>query len=133
MDHKDHLEKLQEQIDLIIGTKSTLKRRKKNTEDIQREMFVNTIPLIEHIVLRGSMLHNDYGIDVVKFEDPYFQIIDSLIYLNFGREAGDIIMFYIYERKNPDGTINDLIDKDGNSVVLNGVEDLWELIKKIKK
>jgi hypothetical protein len=133
MDPKDHLEKLQEQIDLIIGTKSTLKRRKKNADDVQREIFINTIPLIEHISLRGSMLHDDYGIDIVKFEDPYFQIIDSLIYLNFGEEASELIMFYIYDRKNIDGTINDLVDKDGNIVTLNNAGDLWELIKKLKK
>ncbi len=133
MDPKDHLEKLQEQIDLIIGTKSTLKRRKKNADDVQREIFINTIPLIEHISLRGSMLHGDYGIDIVKFEDPYFQIIDSLIYLNFGEEASELIMFYIYDRKNIDGTINDLVDKDGNIVTLNNAGDLWELIKKLKK
>jgi hypothetical protein len=79
------------------------------------------------------MLHDDYGIDIVKFEDPYFQIIDSLIYLNFGEEASELIMFYIYDRKNIDGTINDLVDKDGNIVTLNNAGDLWELIKKLKK
>lgn len=85
------------------------------------------------MALRGSMLHDDYGIDIVKFEDPYFQIIDSLIYLNFGKEKGDLIMFYIYDRKNPDGTVNELVDKKGNAVILNTVEDLWELVKNSKK
>ena len=129
MEQNDHIERLQEQINLIIGTESTLKRRKKNADDIQREIFLNTIPLLEHIVDRGAMLSSDYGIDMIKYEEPLFKIIDSLIYLHFGKEAGDLIMFYVYERVNPDGTINPLEDGEGNIVPLERLEDLWELVK----
>jgi hypothetical protein len=131
MDQKDHIRVLQEQIDLIIGAESHLKRRKKTNEDVQREIFINTIPLIEHIVQRSTMLTMDYGINMVKYDDPYFQIIDSLIYLHFGKDAGELVMFYIYDRFNPDGTVNSLIDKDDNAIILEDVEDLWELVKNI--
>jgi hypothetical protein len=77
------------------------------------------------------MLEADYGISTSKFNEPLFQIIDGLIYLHFGKEAGDVIMFYIYERVNPDGTINDLIGVDDVVVPLNRIEDLWELVKRI--
>jgi hypothetical protein len=131
MDQKDYIEKLQEQINLIIGAKSTLKRRKKNSEDAQREIFLNTIPLLEHIVNRGAMLEGDYGINMIKYDEPFFQIIDGLIYLHFGKEAGEIIMFYIYERTNPDGSVNTLLDNQDNVVPLDRIEDLWELVKHI--
>lgn len=131
MDQKGHIEQLQKQIDLIIGTESTLKRRKKTTEDVQREIFINTIPLIEHIVQRSTMLNMDYGIDMMKYDDTYFQIIDSLIYLHFGKDAGELIMFYIYDRNNTDGTTNTLVDKDNNPVILEDVSDLWILVKQI--
>lgn len=123
---------MQEQINQIIGASSTLKRRKKTNEDTQKEIFINTIPLLEHIVNRGSMLFADYGIDLAKHDEPFFQIIDSLIYLHFGKEAGELIMFYIYERTNPDGTINPLIDDDDKIVPLDRIEDLWELVKQIR-
>jgi hypothetical protein len=42
-------------------------------------------------------------------------------------------MFYLYERVNPDGTINDILDEDNNPIPLAGIEDLWELIKQLKK
>jgi len=131
MDHKEYLEKLQHQIDQIIGIESTLKRRKKTSEDTQREIFLKIIPLLEHIVNRDVMLEADYGISTSKFNEPLFQIIDGLIYLHFGKEAGDVIMFYIYERVNPDGTINDLMGVDDVVVPLNRIEDLWELVKRI--
>jgi hypothetical protein len=132
MDQKNYIEKLQDQINQIIGASSTLKRRKKTNEDTQKEIFINTIPLLEHIINRGSMLFADYGIDLAKHDEPFFQIIDSLIYLHFGKEAGELIMFYIYERTNPDGTINPLIDDDDKIVPLDRIEDLWELVKQIR-
>ena len=129
MDQQEYIEKLQEQINLIIGTKSTLKRRKKTDEDTQRDLFINTIPLLEHVANRGTMMFADYGMDLSSYDEPYFKIIDSLLYLHFGKEAGDIIMFYVYERTNPDGTINYLTDNSGNVVPLEKIEDLWELVK----
>jgi hypothetical protein len=77
------------------------------------------------------MLNMDYGIDMMKYDDTYFQIIDSLIYLHFGKDAGELIMFYIYDRNNTDGTTNTLVDKDNNPVILEDVNDLWILIKQI--
>jgi hypothetical protein len=133
MNQKDYIEKLQEQINLIIGVKSTLKRRKKTEVDTQREVFINTIPLLEHIINRGPMLDADYGVNMARYDEPFFQIIDSLIYLHFGKEASELIMFYLYERVNPDGTINDILDENNNPVPLTSVEDLWELIKQLKK
>lgn len=133
MDEKEYIEKLQDQINQIIGAKSTLKRRKKTTEDAQREMFITTIPLLAHIVNRGPMMNADYGIDMGKYDEPFLQIIDSLIFMHFGKDAGELIMFYIYERTNPDGTINPLYDEEDNPIPLERIEDLWELIKRVKK
>jgi hypothetical protein len=79
------------------------------------------------------MLDADYGVNTARYDEPFFQIIDSLIYLHFGKEASELIMFYLYERVNPDGTINDILDENNNPVPLEGVEDLWELIKQLKK
>jgi hypothetical protein len=132
MEHKEYLEKLQQQIDQIIGIESSLKRRKKTDEDTQREIFLKVIPLIEHIVHREAMLDADYGIITDKYNEPFFQIIDGLLYLHFGKEAGDLIMFYIYERSNPDGSFNELEDENGNIVPLNRIEDLWELTKRLR-
>lgn len=132
MEQKDYLEKLQEQINQIIGTESTLKRRKKNREDNQREIFLNVIPLLEHIVNRGIMLDMDYGINSSKYDELFFQVIDSLIYLNFHKEAADVIMFYLYDRINPDGSTNPLSDANGDEVKLDNAEDLWDIVKQIE-
>ena len=78
------------------------------------------------------MLSADYGIDMSKYDESFFKIIDSLIYLHFGKEAGDLIMFYIYDRVNPDGTMNELMDENNQIIQINKIEDLWELVKSLK-
>jgi hypothetical protein len=132
MEPKDYLEQLQEQINQIIGTESTLKRRKKTREDNQREIFISVIPLLEHVVNRETMLEMDYGISMSRYNELFFQVIDGFIYMTFHKEAADVIMFYLYDRLNPDGSINELLDINGDEVVLENVDDLWDLVKQIE-
>jgi|688.fasta_scaffold324427_2 hypothetical protein len=132
MEPNDYIEHLQEQINQIIGVKSTLKRRRKNREDIQRNIFLNVIPLLEHAINRGTILESDFNIDVTKYEELFYQIIDSLIYLHFDPKAAEVILFYLYERFNPDGTSNSVLDANGNEVMLETTEDLWNLVQFIE-
>ena len=67
MEPNDYIEHLQEQINQIIGVKSTLKRRRKNREDIQRTIFLNVIPLLEHAINRGTILESDSTIERIIF------------------------------------------------------------------
>ena len=131
MESKDHLERLQEQINQLIGTESTLKRRKRTKEDAQKELFLTIIPLIEHVLERNIILDNDYGVNNAKYDEPFFKIIDSLIYLHFDTDAADLIMFYIYDRVNPDGSLNALIDSEGTEVFLETPIELWHLVKQV--
>jgi hypothetical protein len=132
MEPDDYIKHLQEQINQIIGVKSTLKHRRKNREDIQRNIFLNVIPLLEHVINRGIILENDFNIDVTKYEELFYQIIDSLIYLHFDPKAAEVILFYLYERFNPDGTANPVLDANGNEVMLETTEDLWNLVQFIE-
>jgi len=132
MEPNDYIEHLQEQINQIIGVKSTLKRRRKSREDIQRNIFLNVIPLLEHVINRGVMLEGDFGINTTKYDELFYQIIDSLIYLHFDPKAAEVILFYLYERYNPDGTVNSILDANGNEVMLETTEDLWNLVQFIE-
>jgi hypothetical protein len=131
MEEQDPLKKLQDQMKKLIGTESTVKRRKKTKEETQREVFLTTIPLLEHILNRGIMLESDYGFNTVMYDEPFYQIIDSLIYMHFDEDAADLIMFYLYERVNPDGTFNFVTDINGDEFSLENAEDLWILVQQI--
>ena len=51
--------------------------------------------------------------------------------MHFDEDAADLIMFYLYERINPDGTLNSVTDINGDEVPLENAEDLWILVQQI--
>ena len=127
--NEQHADGIKKSIDEIIGVDTFLKRKKKTETDQKRERFIKIIQTLEEIEVRGMILGNDIQLDFSSYDDKFYSVIDNLFFLHFGKEACELIFFYIYERLNPDGTANDVEDMDGNVIPLKSPEDLWELVK----
>jgi len=127
--NEQHADGIKKSIDEIIGVDTFLKRKKKTETDQNRERFIKIIQTLEEIEVRGMILGNDIQLDFSSYDDKFYSVIDNLFFLHFGKEACELIFFYIYERLNPDGTANDVEDMDGNIIPLKTPEDLWELVK----
>jgi len=119
-------------IEDIIGSDTVLKRKKKTEEDINRESFEKIILLMDEIQVRDVLMVADLGLDYSKYNEKFYEVIDRMFGLYFGAEAAEIIFFYIYERINPDGSVNELADENNNPVSLNSPTDLWYLVNHIK-
>lgn len=129
---EEHTQGIKTSIESIIGTDTVLRRKKKTEEDINRETFEKIMLTMEEIQARGNILSMDLKIDLYSYDEKFYEVIDRLFTLHFGREAAEIIFFYIYERQNPDGTINSLADMDGNPIPLENVTDLWLVVNHLK-
>ena len=127
--NEQHADGIKKSIDEIIGVDTFLKRKKKTEDDQQREKFIKIIQTLEEIEVRGMILGNDLALDFSSYDEKFYSVIDNLFYLHFGKEACELIFFYIYERLNPDGTADEVVDMDGNAIPLTSPEDLWELVK----
>jgi hypothetical protein len=51
--------------------------------------------------------------------------------MNFGKQCAEVIAFYLYDRLNPDGTMNSLIVNDKEDLFLNNPYELWNLLCQI--
>jgi hypothetical protein len=129
MDNEQHADGIKKSIDEIIGVDTFLKRKKKTEDSDKRERFIKIIQTLEEIEVRGMILGNDLTLDFSSYDEKFYSVIDNLFYLHFGKEACELIFFYIYERLNPDGTANEVEDLEGNAIPLTSPEDLWELVK----
>lgn len=127
--NEQHADGIKKSIDEIIGVDTFLKRKKKTEDSDKRERFIKIIQSLEEIEVRGMILGNDLQLDFTSYDEKFYSVIDNLFYLHFGKEACELIFFYIYERLNPDGTANEVEDLEGNAIPLSSPEDLWELIK----
>jgi hypothetical protein len=129
---EEHTQGIKTSIESIIGSDTVLKRKKKNESDINKESFEKIILTMEEVQVRSTLLHAEFKMDMFDYEEKFYEVIDRLFTLHFGREAAEVIFFYVYERMNPDGTINQLADADGNPIQLESPSDLWELVNYMK-
>lgn len=132
MENNEHAEGIKQSVDDIIGANTSLRRKKKTEDDNQRERFEKIIRTLEEIEVRGMIIANDLKVDFTTYDEKFYDVVDTLLLMHFGKEASEIIFFYLYERVNPDGTINQLVDTNNNYVTLNSPTDLWELVKVIQ-
>jgi len=129
---EEHTQGIKQSIESIIGTDTTLRRKRKTEEDLNRESFEKIMLLMDEIQVRSALLHSELGLDYSNYDEKFYEIIDRMFALNFGKEAAEIIFFYVYERINPDGTINELLDQNNEVIPINSPSDLWYLINHIK-
>lgn len=118
-------------IEQILGTDTILKRKRKNKNDKLKVLFNYIINGLEALDTRTALLQEDWAMDLTKYDEPFYGVIDSLIELHFGKESMDLIHFYVYDRINPDGSPNIISDSKGNIIPLNNPDDLWILIENI--
>ena len=130
--NEEHVNGVKKSIDDILGTDTFLKRKKKSEDDINRERFEKIINTLEEIEVRGMLLGSDLQLDFTSYDEKFYLVIDSLFHLHFGKEASELIFFYLYERTNPDGTTNGLQNEEGEVIELTSPTDLWYLLKAIQ-
>lgn len=132
MENEKHAQGVKTTLEEMIGTDLSLKRKKKNETDLNRELFEKTIIALERANVRTAIVGAEFDIDLSKYDELFYEVIDNLVKINYGKEAAELIFFYIYERLNPDGSINELRDQNNIPVILNNPTELWGLVNAIK-
>jgi hypothetical protein len=127
-----HAQGVKTTLETMIGTDLSLKRKKKSEHDLNRELFEKIIIALERANIRTALAGAEFDIDLSKYDETFYEVVDNLLLMQFGKQAAEVIFFYVYERMNPDGSINELRDVNDNPIVLNNPSDLWDLINVIK-
>ena len=128
----EHNDKVKSTIENLIGASTTLKRRRKTEEDFNKEKFEIIIRTLEEVEVRSTLLEEDFNLGIQKYDDKFYIIIDNLLELYLGKEAIEVVDFYLFGRINNDGTANEMLDSQGNAIPLNNPNDLWDIIQFIK-
>jgi hypothetical protein len=128
----EDVEGIKQSLENILNADFTVKRKKKTELDIERDLFFNIIMSLERLNARSNILASDLDIDLIKYDEVFYNAIDKLLLLKYGKEISEIIFFYVYDRIDEEGNITYLNDTNGNPVILENVNDLWYLIQNIK-
>lgn len=122
------LTEIQTAINEILNVKSLIRRKKKTQLDKKRELFISIINSIEQITNRQNLMYADLQLDFTNYDESFLETIDALIVLHFGKEGAEVISYYLWERVNPDGSINPLQDAEGTLIILQTASELWDLL-----
>jgi hypothetical protein len=125
------LTQIQLAINNILNVKSLIRRKKKTQSDKRKELFVSIINSIEQIINRQTLMYADLQLDFANYDEAFLDTIDALIILHFGKEGAEVVGYYLWERINPDGSINPLLDENDNVILLETASDLWNLLLKL--
>jgi hypothetical protein len=124
----DNFKEVQTAVDNMLNVKSYVRRKKKTQSDKKKEMFVQMINSLDEIFVRQGLMYADMDMDMFKYDEKFLAVIDVMFYLHFGEACSDVIAFYLYDRQNPDGTLNPILDENDTEIILQNPYDLWNLL-----
>jgi hypothetical protein len=119
-------------VDQLLKVNSTVKRKKKAYLDKQKDLFISIIMAMQATLVRTALVNSELKVDFSTYDEMFLQLIDSLILLHFGKDGFEVINFYLYDKLNPDGTVNELYDDEEKVVPSETPEDIWNILSKLK-
>lgn len=125
------LDTIRQAVDQILNVNSNIKRKAKKEFDKQRELFLQIITGLEAINIRNTLLYADLRVDFSTYDEAFLEIIDMLLLAKYGKDCYELISFYLWERINPDQSLNSLVGPEGEDIVLTTPSDLWTLMVRV--
>jgi hypothetical protein len=135
--------------------------KQRNNISTEKEKFVEIINGVESCWERSKSLEENFMLDISSYDDYFYIIIESLIYLHYGEWKGDIILWWLFYRKDEDGEIlpiklkmKEIIEEEDEEgideedideeetdedefgfeqIIINTSEELWDLLERIEK
>ena len=130
MDPKKNIQELLQQ---IIGAQITLEE---HTIDSDKETFCGILESWVASWEKQQYIYELYQIDLQGYDESLYEIIDAFVMLYFkNSRLSDLILWYVYERKNIFGGENDYAklynSKSGKEIDITSTEKFWFLIQEI--
>lgn len=122
-----------------FGKKLKFSKRpsKKKTFD-EKELFIEIVDSFFDIWKRSNSTYEQYKINLLEYEEKFYQVIEGLINIKYGPWKTELILWYIFAREDLNtGKISPLVlqvdGKEDVEVTINNPKDLWELLKKLEE
>jgi hypothetical protein len=118
------------------GKKFKFKKREKKEKIIsEKDLFIETLDFLEKNWAKSNQVYDLFGINLLEYEESYFKAIENLIVLKYGMWKAEIILWYVFGRKDNEDKIYPLSinNEDGSNeeVIIDTPEELWDILEKI--
>jgi hypothetical protein len=114
-----------------------IKRTKKAKEISELDLFVESVGMMDHCWERSNNLYEVFGLNTLEYEESYYQIIEDLLLIKYGYWKTEIILWYVFGRKDEEGEIHPLVVQhvggEDEEVVIATPLELWNFLAKIEE
>ena len=88
---------------ITIGKlKLRIEENPKKIEDKHKKFFIHLINRLVSIQERTDKVFTEYGLNLIMYEDLYFQVIEDMVYEHYDLEVGEVIFWYVNGAKLED-------------------------------
>ena len=116
----------------ILGEGVKIKESRKSILKKDRQFFIDLVTSLADLDDRTDHLVK-MGIDLMTYEDPYHNIIEGFIFKHYGNVEGEIVMWWLSEKRLPKE--KDMVIQDHNGIdhPVNTPIQLYNMIKRVTK
>ena len=134
MSKKENVDKIKSYIDDILGAKSSLKEKLPAKKSQEQELFCEILQNLQFVNNRTMGMKHDYKINMMDYDDPFYNAIENLIKLNYTQEQRNIINWWLYDKFLPTGEVLILTDKETEEIIPSDTpEEIWDLVQEHEK
>ena len=103
----------------------------------EKEIFIDIVSLLDECFSRSASLEQ-HNLNITTYDEPFYIMIENLMFLKYGEWKTDIILWWIYDRFDEEGKIlpiefNDHDTNTQEKVSVETPEQLWNFLKRLDK
>lgn len=116
----------------IGGLKLQIEENPKKIENKHKKFFIHLVNRLVSIQERTDKIFTEYGLNLIMYEDLYFQVIEDMVYEHYDVEVGEVIFWYVNGAKleDEDQYIED--KKTGKKYKAKTPLQVYNVCKKLK-
>ena len=86
----------------IGGLKLQIKENPKKIESKHKKFFIHLLNRLISIQERTDKVFSEYGLNLIMYEDLYFQVIEDLVYEYYDEKVAEVIFWFVNGSKIKD-------------------------------
>lgn len=86
----------------IGGLKLQIKENPKKIENKHKKFFIHLLNRLVSIQERTDKIFTQYGLNLIMYEDLYFQVIEDMVYEHYDDKVAEIMFWYVNGAKIQD-------------------------------
>ena len=86
----------------IGGLKLQIKENPQKIENKHKKFFIHLLNRLISIQERTDKVFSEYGLNLIMYEDLYFQVIEDLVYEYYDEKVAEVIFWFVNGAKIKD-------------------------------